>query len=169
MLTLGLNGFLVGGLIVIFVIVCMILMLTVLIQRPSGGGLSGAFGSGAGSGQTAFGAKTGDALTIATIIMFVMYLGLAVGLNYATKPPSMVAPVAGPTGGENAPAGTGSPAGAPVPGTTEPGQSAPTPPSEQPAGTPAASPEQPAATPPVEQPAAPPASPPATNPAAPPR
>lgn len=171
MLTLGLNPFVVGALIVFFIIICVLLMLTVLIQRPSGGGLSGAFGSGAGSGQTAFGAKTGDALTIATIIMFVLYLGLAVGLNYATKP-SAAAPAAGTienpapaetpatdtgAGGEQ-PATTpptGSEAQAPVPGTTEPGQTAPpqpggTQPSEPPADQP---PTTPAATPPTDPPA----------------
>ena len=71
-------------------------MLTVLIQRPQGGGLSGAFGSGAGSGQTAFGARTGDALTVATIAMFVLYLVAAIGLNFATHPAN-AAPAAGPT------------------------------------------------------------------------
>ncbi|MAY75529.1 MAG: preprotein translocase subunit SecG [Phycisphaerae bacterium] len=75
----------VGG-VVLFLLVCLTLILTVLIQRPQGGGLSGAFGAGAGSGQTAFGAKTGDALTIATIGMFVAFLILAVVLNFAVRP-----------------------------------------------------------------------------------
>ena len=78
--------FLTSLLVVGFVFVSVILILVVLIQRPQGGGLSGAFGSGAGSGQTAFGAKTGDALTIATIIMFVIWLGSAVGLVFAARP-----------------------------------------------------------------------------------
>ncbi|MFT5422991.1 MAG: preprotein translocase subunit SecG [Phycisphaerales bacterium] len=79
------TGLLVGG----FLIVCVILMLVVLIQRPQGGGLSGAFGAGGssgGAGQTAFGTKTGDALTFATIGMFILYLLFAVGLNFATRP-----------------------------------------------------------------------------------
>lgn len=79
------TGLLVGG----FLIVCVILMLVVLIQRPQGGGLSGAFGAGGssgGAGQTAFGTKTGDALTFATIGMFILYLAFAVGLNFATRP-----------------------------------------------------------------------------------
>ena len=78
----------IGLLVALFFLICIILILTVLIQRPQGGGLSGAFGSAAGSGQTAFGAKTGDALTIATIAMFVIYLLVAVGLNYAVRPPA---------------------------------------------------------------------------------
>lgn len=86
-LTLGLLPiWAVSLLVAIFLFACVVMMLTVLIQRPQGGGLSGAFGSGGGAGQTAFGTKTGDALTIATIVMFVVFLGLAVGLNYATRP-----------------------------------------------------------------------------------
>lgn len=76
----------VGAAVVGFLFICILLILTVLIQRPQGGGLAGAFGSSAGSGQTAFGAKTGDALTIFTIAMFVVYLLVAVGLNYVVKP-----------------------------------------------------------------------------------
>ncbi|MEZ6318319.1 MAG: preprotein translocase subunit SecG [Phycisphaerales bacterium] len=71
----------------IFLFACVVMMLTVLIQRPQGGGLSGRVRVGRRrAGQTAFGTKTGDALTIATIVMFVVFLGLAVGLNYATRP-----------------------------------------------------------------------------------
>ena len=91
--------YVVGLLIVLFIVISAMMMLVVLVQRPSGGGLSGAFGSAAdGAGQTAFGARTGDALTIATIVIFVLFLGTAVGLNYAvTKtaaPPTaeMIAP-----------------------------------------------------------------------------
>lgn len=140
-LTLGLNPIVIGLLIVVFLFVCLLLILTVLIQRPAGGGLSGAFGSGAGSGQTAFGTRTGDALTIATIIMFVLFLGFAIGLNYAAKPPK-VAPGTSvvPAGSTPPPSGAGD--GAEVPtstGGTTPGQPAPvTPAAPQPA------PDQPA-------------------------
>lgn len=86
MLTLGLAGWLSGLLTLGFLIVCVVMILIVLIQRPQGGGLGGAFGSAAGSGQTAFGAKTGDALTIATIGIFVIFLLSAIGLNFAARP-----------------------------------------------------------------------------------
>lgn len=85
-------GWLQAVLVVLFLVVCLFLILTVLIQRPTGGGLVGAFGSGAGSGQTAFGTKTGDALTIVTIGMFVLYLLFGVGLNYALRPSKAAAP-----------------------------------------------------------------------------
>jgi preprotein translocase subunit SecG len=140
-------------LVAIFLFVCVLMVLAVLIQRPAGGGLSGAFGSGAGSGQTAFGAKTGDALTIATIAIFTIYLLFAIGLNFATRPtkvaaggPALVAPAngttpaapAGPTGTPEtppaeppvvpapAPTGTATPQPAAPTGSTEP---PPTPPS----------------------------------------
>ncbi|MEL6797026.1 MAG: preprotein translocase subunit SecG [Planctomycetota bacterium] len=86
MLTLGLAGWLSGLLTLGFLFVCVVMILIVLIQRPQGGGLGGAFGSAAGSGQTAFGAKTGDALTIATIAIFVIFLLSAIGLNFAARP-----------------------------------------------------------------------------------
>ena len=103
MLVLALSPYVVGGLVVLFLAVSVILILTVLIQRPTGGGLSGAFGSGAGSGQTAFGAKTGDVLTMVTIVVFGVWLLGAIGLNFATRPPE--APV------DNAIEATGSPEG----------------------------------------------------------
>ena len=96
--TLGLAGWTVGLFVVGFMAISVILILTVLIQRPQGGGLSGAFGSSAGSGQTAFGAKTGDVLTYATIGMFVIWLLVAVGLVFATRPSALTprpAPAAG--------------------------------------------------------------------------
>jgi len=85
-LLLAWNNYLVGGLTLVFLIVCVVMLLTILIQKPQGGGLTAAFGAGASSGQTAFGAKTGDALTIFTIFIFVVYLVLAVVLNWAAKP-----------------------------------------------------------------------------------
>jgi preprotein translocase subunit SecG len=87
LLTLGVSPWIASVLIALFLLVCVLMILVILIQRPQGGGLSGAFGSGSGgSGQTAFGTKTGDALTFATITIFVTYLALAVGLQFASKP-----------------------------------------------------------------------------------
>ena len=65
MLTLG--NILVGIMAMLFVATCLFMMLVILIQKPKGGGLSGAFGGAGGSAQAAFGAKTGDLLTTITI------------------------------------------------------------------------------------------------------
>ena len=61
--------------------VCLLLILMIMIQKPQGGGLSAAFGASSGSGQTAFGTKTGDALTVATIILFAVWILVATVLN----------------------------------------------------------------------------------------
>lgn len=129
-----------GLLIVLFLIFSTLLILTVLIQKPQGGGLAGAFGSGAGSGQTAFGAKTGDALTWATIIMFVVWLVTSVGLNLAFRPAEPGAEIEAT--GTTAPAPTDTPVGAPqgaAPGT--PAETPTTEPATPPADAPPAQPE----------------------------
>jgi len=155
--------FLTSLLVVGFVFISVILILVVLIQRPQGGGLSGAFGSGAGSGQTAFGAKTGDALTIATIIMFVVWLGSAVGLVFASRPPASQRnqpAVTAPEGsndqgeegasteesGEAPPEAVEEPGQEPVP--AEPGADTP----DKPAPQGEAAPDEQPATPPTEPP-----------------
>tara|TARA_R110000782_G_scaffold131928_8_gene223858 strand:- start:7906 stop:8415 length:510 start_codon:yes stop_codon:yes gene_type:complete len=88
-LTLALNSVVTNLLVVFFLVVCVAMILIVLIQRPQGGGLSGAFGAGgggAGAGQTAFGTKTGDVLTWGTVSVFFIYLVVAVGLNFVARP-----------------------------------------------------------------------------------
>ncbi len=79
---------------VIFIIVAAALVLIILVQRPTGGGLAGAFGGAGGSGtDTVFGGRIGDALTWATVIAFSVYLLLAIAL---TKLESRTAPAAAP-------------------------------------------------------------------------
>lgn len=162
-------AFVIGLLVALFVIISVMMMLIVLIQRPQGGGLSEAFGSASGSGHTAFGAKTGDALTYATITIFVVFIGFAIGLNYIVKPPVAALPVSGqlvpgspatPVGGSapaTAPQGSTSttPAATSEPIKIEPAESAPAKPVEtsteapKPTEVPPASPDSPA-TPPQE-------------------
>ena len=70
------------GLTLLFIVVSVALVLIVLVQRPQGGGLAGAFGGAGGGGtDTAFGGRTGDVLTIATVSAFLVYLLLGVALN----------------------------------------------------------------------------------------
>lgn len=146
-----------------FLIVCLIMILTVLIQKPQGGGLSGAFGSGAGSGQTAFGARTGDALTVATIAIFLIYLLAAIGLNYTVRP-TIAAPseVQATTTEQTPPAVPGAPTATP---TTEPAPVAVPPAATEPAGEPATEPSDTPAAPPAAAPAEPQTPPGGTPPA----
>jgi preprotein translocase subunit SecG len=82
-----------GILVALFLVAAVLLILIVLVQKPQGGGLAGAFGSGAGSGQTAFGARTGDALTVATVIFFVVFLlSAAVLIHFIEMRRAPVAP-----------------------------------------------------------------------------
>ncbi|MGD9691521.1 MAG: preprotein translocase subunit SecG [Phycisphaerales bacterium] len=137
---LGLAPWVTAMMVVAFLFLSVCMILVILIQRPQGGGLAGAFGSSAGSGQTAFGARTGDALTIATITVFVLFLLMACGLNFAVRPsaagPAIPAATSAPQPVEGAGAGTTTPPAttnetAPVENTQPPAQPAP----EQPAET----------------------------------
>lgn len=67
---------------ILFIVVAVAMILIILVQRAAGGGLAGAFG-GAGGGGTegVFGGRVGDALTIMTVIAFLVYLVLALVLN----------------------------------------------------------------------------------------
>lgn len=69
-----------------FVIVSLFMMLVILIQKPKGGGLSGAFGGAGGSSQSVFGARTGDVLTWVTVFCFVAFIGLAIVLTWTARP-----------------------------------------------------------------------------------
>ncbi|MBL8885995.1 MAG: preprotein translocase subunit SecG [Phycisphaerales bacterium] len=135
-------------LMVVFIGISTLMVLAILIQRPQGGGLSAAFGGGsAGSGQTAFGTKTGDALTWFTISVFTAFIVFGILLNYATTPAAITAP----------PAAAASSASPDAPAGTEPQPATTTPPVTPPAG------ENTAVTPATE--AAPSATPPAPSPA----
>lgn len=73
-------GFLITTL--FFVVLSVVMILVILVQRPQGGGLAGAFGGAGGGGtETVFGGRVGDALTWATVVIFVVYLGTAITLN----------------------------------------------------------------------------------------
>jgi len=87
-----LANFLTGALATLFVIVAVLMILVVLIQKPKGGGLSGAFGAGGGgTDQAMFGAKVGDVLTYITVGFFVAFLVLGISLVYAARAESAAA------------------------------------------------------------------------------
>lgn len=167
MLWLAISGLWLNLGMLAFFVVCVLLILAVLVQKPQGGGLSAAFGAGSGSaGQTAFGAKTGDALTVMTIGLFVLWLVVAVVLNWVTHPEK--APPATPEATSSAPAGGETP---PTPAGEAPKEAPAEAPKEAPKSEPApVQPPQgeanPPATPPAPAPAEP-ANPPASDPAAP--
>jgi preprotein translocase subunit SecG len=100
-----------------FVLVCALMILIVLVQKSSGGGLSGAFGgAGGGSAQAAFGAKVGDVLTWVTVVLFALFLGLAVLLTWNIRQDVESAGAGGPTPAQQAADTNGA-------GSSSPGQS----------------------------------------------
>lgn len=106
----------------LFGFLALILMVVILLQRGKGVGLAGAFG-GAG-GHTAFGAKTGDVLTWATIVIAAALLTFSVVLNYVFRPLQPFAPT--PAAAPVAPLPAGAPAETTPPADTEaPAESAP--------------------------------------------
>ncbi len=100
----------------VFIVVSASMILIILVQRPQGGGLAGAFGGAGGAAtETVFGGRVGDALTYATVTAFVVYLALAITLNLldtsarATPPPAAPAATVplGTTAPEQPEGGTG--------------------------------------------------------------
>ncbi len=85
---------------IFFAFLAVLLMAVILLQRGRGVGLAGAFG-GSG-GNTAFGAKTGDALTWITVVLASVFLLIAIVLNYwfvpvkseLAQPPAQTTPAA---------------------------------------------------------------------------
>ena len=63
------------------IVISVAMILIILVQRPQGGGLASAFGGGGGGNDTVFGGRVGDALTVMTVVAFILFLGLAVSLN----------------------------------------------------------------------------------------
>lgn len=63
------------------IVISVAMVLIILVQRPQGGGLASAFGGGGGGNDTVFGGRVGDALTVMTVVAFILFLGLAVSLN----------------------------------------------------------------------------------------
>lgn len=123
---------------ILFAFLCVFLMLVILLQRGRGVGLAGAFG-GAG-GHSAFGAKTGDVLTWATVIITIIFLFFAVMLNYAFVTPKSTLGAAAEAAviADEGAAAPVAPATAPAPTPIQPRPiPAPLPPSTTPSSVPA--------------------------------
>ena len=97
---------------VAFVVVSVFMMLVILIQKPKGGGLSGAFGGAGGSDTSFVGAKVGDFLTILTVGCFLTFLLLSMGLTWAINPTENAAEAEAEAAAQTSGAGMGAAAGA---------------------------------------------------------
>lgn len=83
MFTLGSIGLTLLSL--VFIAICAFMILVILIQKPKGGGLSGAFGGAGGGSQAVFGAKVGDFLTWFTVTLFALFLLVAIVLVFVSR------------------------------------------------------------------------------------
>ncbi len=89
-----------------FVGVCLFLILVVLIQKPRGSGLTGAFGGAGGGAGSVFGSKTGDVLTWVTVVCFALFIGLSMLLTWTAKPgQTTIAPILNTGTGDTNPSG----------------------------------------------------------------
>lgn len=153
-------------LLVIFVIVCLLMTLVILMQRPKQEGLGAAFG--AGVTDQVFGARTTNVLQRGTVylgsLFFILSLTLAVLIGHKNKKISMIAPKTPAAKVEEKKPETADPAAQPkslaeeLPADSKPAETTPAP---APAPAPDAAAPAPAPTPapdtskPAEAPAAP--------------
>lgn len=147
---------------ILFIVVAVAMILIILVQRPAGGGLAGAFG-GAGGGGTegVFGGRIGDALTVMTVVAFTVYLVLALVLNANIWTPDRASSVDPTTTETFLPMSASEPGFGDAPATTDdasPTNAVITPPVDTPATTDDASPTD-AVTPSVDRSAEPLAAP----------
>jgi preprotein translocase subunit SecG len=73
-------------LLVLHVIICVLLIVSVLLQSSKGGGLSGAFGGMGGAAQTMFGGRgTATFLSKATSVLAALFFVVCLGMVFATR------------------------------------------------------------------------------------
>src|SRR5512144_3203068 len=107
----------------LYVIVCMLLIITILLQQGKGGDIANAFGGG--SSQAVFGARSGATLlTRATSVLAALFVIVAMVLTVCGQrgPGSVVGGVAGPAAPTLPAAATAPPPATPTPaGNATPG------------------------------------------------
>ena len=96
---------LIGVLIVVEILVSILLTLIILVQpSKSRGGLGGALGGGGGMSEQLFGARTGNVLTKATIVLATLFLANTVALAMIySRDNNLVIPEAAPAASMSAP------------------------------------------------------------------
>ncbi|WP_428387050.1 preprotein translocase subunit SecG [Mucisphaera sp.] len=118
-------NFLTTTLMTAFVLIGIVMTMVVLIQRPKGGGLAGAFGGSSTDASAVFGASVGDVLTWVTVAFFVVWIFLAMGMQWAIA--AELAAVTDPPPAVSAPAASPEPAAMPEqPAATPPASTDPT-------------------------------------------
>lgn len=78
-------------LMLVYVVVCIALIITVLLQSSKGEGLAGAFGGGGMSGAVFGGRGAASFLSRATTVLAVMFMLMAIVLSFMGPSPSGVA------------------------------------------------------------------------------
>jgi len=117
-------------LMLLYVVVCIALIITVLLQSSKGEGLAGAFGGGGMSGAVFGGRGAASFLSRATTVLAVMFMLMAIVLSFMGPNPSEVA------GGPAAVQKAGQPAQS-APATAVPGAEPVSPAAEEVFGQPA--------------------------------
>ena len=79
----------------LLVFICFLLIIVILVQKPTGGGLVGAFG-GAGGVQDFLGAKMGSKITWFTVILFASFVLLSCILTVVANPNRVTEPAKTP-------------------------------------------------------------------------
>jgi len=126
------------AIVTLYVLVCLLLIVTILLQQGKGGDIANAFGGG--SSQAVFGARAGATLlTRATSVLAALFVVVAMVLTVWGQrgPGSVVGGIEGP---------------APAPVATLPATPAPSASTPSPAAAPASAPTGQPATPPANKP-----------------
>ncbi|MDD5350614.1 MAG: preprotein translocase subunit SecG [Chthoniobacteraceae bacterium] len=133
-------SFFINFILVIDILVCLLLILLTLMQRPKNEGLGAAFGGG--MTENLFGADTTNVLAKATRIIGALFFVLSLTLSVLyTNKASALSSVQAKLASKPAPSAAATPAASATPAAESPAATA------TPAASPAASPEAPAATP----------------------